>query len=88
MTGNRSLDEFAGSDAPGEATDPGSEEKATPKPEPADSPARDSDSADVESIESTYDWTPGGAPCAMCGDAVEERWRDSTGLVCIECKVW
>lgn len=85
MTGNRSLDEFAEGDP-------------TPEPVP---PAEETDGADAESepdargaepavapIESTYDWTPDGAPCAACGTTVEERWRAPDGLVCIECKVW
>lgn len=36
----------------------------------------------------TYDWTPGGAACAACGETVERRWRDGPGFVCGECKDW
>lgn len=88
MTGNRSLDEFAGTESATEAADPAVEESSKPEPDPVEDGASDPADADVQSIESTYDWTPGGAPCAMCGESVEERWRDAEGLVCIDCKVW
>ena len=37
---------------------------------------------------STYTWHPDGEPCAACGAAVEERWRDGDDLVCADCKEW
>lgn len=79
MTGNRSLDEFAASEPTPESVEPVEESVDSDQELPE---------RDVEPIESTYDWTPGGAPCAMCGDSVEERWRAAEGLVCVECKVW
>jgi len=36
----------------------------------------------------TYDWTPGGAACAACGETAERRWRDEPGFVCEDCKKW
>ena len=93
MTGNRSLDEFgtaAPSSEPAEAE--GVEDAGTTDEDGADEAAAEQSPTEtvdgIEPVESTYDWTPGGAPCAVCGDAVEERWRDADGLVCPECKVW
>ncbi len=42
----------------------------------------------VRPAESTMDWTPGGAPCEVCGASVERRWRDDGRLVCGDCKAW
>ena len=36
----------------------------------------------------TYQWTPDGAPCAVCGATVERRWREEDGFVCTDCKDW
>lgn len=88
MTGNRSLDDFADGSP---AADPGEseEEEATAEDAPGvERSANRGAHTDIEPIESTYDWSPGGAPCASCGASVEERWRSEKGLVCPECKVW
>lgn len=42
----------------------------------------------VDPAAATYEWAPGGAPCAACGDVVERRWRGEAGLVCGSCKAW
>lgn len=42
----------------------------------------------VRPAESTMDWTPDGAACAVCEKRVERRWRDEAGLVCLDCKTW
>lgn len=86
MTGNRSLDEFA---ATARTADP----EETGEETDADDASRGErlgggSVSDIDPVESTYDWTPGGAPCARCGSSVEERWRSDDGLVCPECKVW
>ncbi|MFD1511675.1 DUF7573 domain-containing protein [Halomarina rubra] len=47
-----------------------------------------SPSLTVHPAESTMDWTPGGAACAVCGESAERRWRDDEGLVCLDCKTW
>ena len=57
-----------------------SESESDPDPDP--------DSDPVEPAVSTYDWTPTGADCEVCGAAVEERWRDDGRLVCADCKAW
>jgi hypothetical protein len=93
VTGNRSLDEFGTvepSPEPAEAEGVGdagtTEGDASDELAAEQAPTKAADG--VEPVESTYDWTPDGAPCAVCGDSVEERWRDADGLVCLECKVW
>lgn len=122
VTGNRSLDEFAGprpADEAGAAddADAAEEQPATDHvagtAENGDAPAapateaagdrddagsldRDGDGSDaaaaddptVDSIASTYAWSPEGAECAACGATVEERWRDGDDLVCPDCKAW
>lgn len=93
VTGNRSLDEFGTAEPSPESADTaGVEDAGTHDDDGADETATDhapTERADgIEPVESTYDWTPGGAPCSACGDVVEERWRDTDGLVCPECKVW
>lgn len=42
----------------------------------------------AEPAVSTYEFAPGGAACAACGESVEKRWRDDAGLVCPGCKEW
>lgn len=96
VTGNRSLDEFGATEPSPESPDP--EPGTTTETAETDASGRTTDDPaaaetstptdGVEPVESTYDWTPGGAPCAVCGESVEERWRDADGLVCLECKVW
>ena len=96
VTGNRSLDEFTAREPSSGPADPEPPaDGATPDVDDPDGTADDHPTPDeapttdgVEPVESTYDWTPGGAPCAACGAAVEERWRDGDDLVCQECKVW
>lgn len=43
---------------------------------------------DPDPATSTYSWSPDGAACPDCGDAVERRWRDGDRLVCADCKDW
>lgn len=91
-----SLDDFAGgSEASEEAPSGTDAESGTP--EVAESAASDaarpeatteSSGNETEPAVSTYDFTPGGAPCAACGESVEKRWRDDAGLVCPDCKTW
>ena len=85
MTANRSLDEFAG-ETPAAAAGSGSESE-----ESSGGGDRRAEPGDPEAsgpVESTYEWTPDGAPCADCGEIVEERWRNASDLVCLDCKVW
>lgn len=42
----------------------------------------------VDSLEATLDYTPDGAPCAVCGETVARRWRDDAGYVCPDCTEW
>lgn len=42
----------------------------------------------VDPATATYAWTPGGEPCAACGERVERRWRSAAGLVCPDCVEW
>ena len=141
MSGNRSLDEFAGTDdaeEDGLATEEEPDGESADDEQPAESaidPGVDRDSAgddaaggvvvdaemddatgsasgadrqpdashpddddgsagptaEAEPVErpaSTYCWSPDGAACADCGEAVEERWRDGDDLVCSGCKEW
>lgn len=74
MGRDASLDDFLGDDAPDE-------------PESTDDPDEARDRTADAGL-STFDWSPGGAPCAACGDRVERRWRDDGRLVCEECKAW
>lgn len=48
----------------------------------------DEDEAAVEPATTTYQWTPTGATCAVCGDQTERRWHSDEGLVCPDCKEW
>jgi hypothetical protein len=42
----------------------------------------------VDPATTTYEHSPGGAPCAACGVTVTERWQDAPGMVCPDCKEW
>ena len=46
------------------------------------------DDGTPESTSPTFDWTPGGAACAACGERIERRWTDDGRLVCAACKEW
>ena len=50
--------------------------------------AADQPASAVDPATATYAWTPGGEPCAACGDRVERRWHSPAGLVCPDCKEW
>jgi len=88
----RSLDEFADPDggASGESGASESESESEAEAAAPDGPD-DPDDADPDGVRPatpTYDWTPGGAACADCGDEVEERWSGEAGRVCGDCKEW
>lgn len=95
MAENRRLDEFADpesrEDAEGSADSAGSSEGEESGLE-ALAEAEAEEEADPAQV--THDWTPGGAPCADCGESVEERWRagegaaDADAMVCADCKAW
>jgi hypothetical protein len=49
------------------------------------------DSADDPSPDpaaATYRWSPEGAACPDCGEAVDRQWRDDDRFVCADCKEW
>lgn len=82
MVEDRSLDEFAGSDAGGvsdsdnTATDSASDDTAT-------------DSAsDVDPAVSTSAWIDAGTDCDRCGERVTRGWFDDGDLLCADCAEW
>lgn len=75
MSRDRSLADFTSNEPEGETDEP------TEKPEPDAEP-------EPEPAKATFDWSPEGAACASCGETVETRWRDETGMVCDDCKAW
>lgn len=98
MTEDRSLDGFDADEAPsagdatretdGDATtENGTADETEAETETSGSVGGGGD-ADAASATGTYRWTPGGEPCADCGDAVERRWRDGEAYVCADCKEW
>lgn len=99
MAEDRSLDEFLGVDEPsdpdtteGAAGPDASEEFPTTDTETdegADQSAEhDAAEPEVETMAETFAWSPDGGECAVCGERIEERWRDDGGLVCGDCKAW
>ena len=36
----------------------------------------------------TTQFSPDGARCETCGNAVTRRWHDDDGFVCADCKEW
>lgn len=56
--------------------------------EDAESETAASDDDGVEPAVTTYQWTPSGAPCAVCGEQSTRRWQSEEGLVCPTCKEW
>lgn len=74
MARDTSLDEFLGGESAG--TDE------------TDGEAGATDEDEVEPAVITYDVTPDGAECAVCGEVVTRRWRDEARMVCGECKDW
>ncbi|WP_255152388.1 DUF7573 domain-containing protein [Halorarius halobius] len=86
MARDRSLDEFARADSDSDGDD-GDDGGADAADDPA-SADDDPNFADPEPAVSTYAFSPGGAACAACGETVEKRWRDESGLVCGDCKAW
>ncbi|PSP97314.1 hypothetical protein BRC84_01085 [Halobacteriales archaeon QS_1_68_44] len=89
---DRSLDEFADGNAGGDddPTDTSAEraERATAPDVGAEWPADGDEAGDAEGAAVTYEWTPGGAACGVCGASVETRWRDGEAFVCADCKEW
>ena len=87
---DRSLDEFADGDAGGDddPTDADTERAVRTMDgdagteRPADGDTGDADGGAAV----TYEWTPGGAACGVCGASVEARWRDGEAFVCADCK--
>lgn len=57
-------------------------------PETASGGPTDEKRDDADMATSTMSYRPGGGACAVCGTAVERRWRDDNGLVCRDCKTW
>lgn len=45
---------------------------------------------DVVPADVTFEWTPEGNECSVCGETVQRRWRRETeaGRVCADCKEW
>lgn len=84
VPGNRSLDEFVGAEEADEPPDEPEPAGDAVSPETVDDP----DEAAVEPMAETFAWSPAGDACAVCGETVEERWRDGDELVCGECKAW
>ena len=75
-------------EAAGTATDgadAGSDTNTDPE---ADAHTDAGEEAAAEPASPTFDWTPGGAACAACGEHVERRWADDGRLVCAACKGW
>ena len=90
---DRSLDEFADGDAGGDDdptdTDAERAERVTDGDAGAERPADEDDTSDIdEGAAVTYEWTPGGAACGVCGASVETRWCDGEAFVCADCKEW
>ncbi|MFC7135669.1 DUF7573 domain-containing protein [Halobaculum litoreum] len=103
MPEDRSLDEFAtpgGEDgAPAGEDDPAADapaaDDAVVDAQPDADPEGDADADDsapapdaVAPAEATYDHSPDGAACAVCGGTTTRRWRDDPGYVCADCKEW
>jgi len=48
-----------------------------------------SDDADAtDDPSATTQFSPDGARCEACGDAVTRRWHDDGSFVCADCKEW
>ena len=71
-----------------EASEPAASDTADTAAADERSPAPDEDPGAVEPAVTTYQWTPAGATCAVCGDQTERRWQSDDGLVCPDCKEW
>lgn len=69
-----------GSDDADAEPDVGAAESAKP-PANAAGPEAGGDGA-------TATWSPEGAACERCGEAVQRRWRDGSETVCADCKEW
>ena len=100
MPEDRSLDDFAGTDAAAEsgtdaaaesgadAAESGADAAADAEPgDPASDDAADSDSA-VDPAVATSTWHADGAACDRCGERVERRWREADAFVCADCASW
>lgn len=93
-----SLDDFIGGEGSAGESEPGEvetvDEEAAGEDEPGEEgtvgeeAVGDDGEEPVEPAQSTYDFSPEGAPCAACGASVEKRWRAEAGLVCPDCKEW
>ena len=91
-----SLEDFldSGEDADDESTTDADDDSAAEAADADEDTAADStastdeDEAAVEPATTTYQWTPTGATCAVCGDQTERRWHSDEGLVCPDCKEW
>ncbi len=96
---DRSLDEFSTAGATDTAADDAAADDAAADTVDAADDAEDSaDTAgdddavpDLDAVapaEATYDVSPDGADCAVCGATATRRWRDDPGYVCADCKEW
>ncbi|EMA66609.1 hypothetical protein C461_11228 [Halorubrum aidingense JCM 13560] len=78
MVEDRSLDEFAGSDAGGVSD---SDDTAT-------DPASDDTPTDVDPAVSTSAWIDAGTDCDRCGERATRGWFDDGDLLCADCAEW
>ncbi len=86
-----SLDDFVGEGDADAAEDGTAEPVADDEPVDVGTDASADTDAEGETTtpaSPTFDWTPGGAACAACGERVERRWTDGDRLVCAACKEW
>lgn len=65
-----------------------SDSARSPPSDSVKSSGPDSAEIAVEPVQSTYSWSPEGHPCSLCGDSVQERWREGGELLCEACKEW
>ena len=96
MPDDTSLDDFF--DADGDESDPADEGEDGAEREAAAEERTDRESGsdakrsetvdDVDPATPTATWSPEGAPCGVCGDVVQRRWREGESLVCSACKAW
>ncbi|WP_348607216.1 DUF7573 domain-containing protein [Halobaculum rarum] len=86
MSEDHSLEEFAaGDDSTATAPEDGPADEAASDDGTA---GEDSSTDSVEPVNATYDYSPDGAPCSVCGERVTRRWRDAGDYVCADCKEW
>jgi hypothetical protein len=81
------LEDFLGGDPPAdEAPEDTADDERDDQPGEGPEPDDTADHPGPATV--TFEYDPEGGACAVCGEAVTERWADEPGLVCGDCKEW